>query len=154
MDFEKIRGIIELFNDSKANFLELEDDGFYLKLQDKPEKIKQNIQSAPIAAPVAATAAETPADTKSNTLNDAEESNYHVVTSPMVGTFYRAPSPDSDAFAEKGSKVSKGDTLCIIEAMKLMNEIESDASGEIIKILVDNAEPVEYNQPLFYIKPD
>jgi acetyl-CoA carboxylase biotin carboxyl carrier protein len=80
--------------------------------------------------------------------------NYHIITSPIVGTFYRSPSPDSEPFVEIGTHVSKGQTLCIIEAMKLMNEIESDISGTIIKILEQNANPVEYQQPLFYIKPD
>ncbi len=74
--------------------------------------------------------------------------------SPIVGTFYRAPSPDADSFVQVGQHVNAGDTLCIVEAMKLMNEIESDASGTIVKILVENAQPVEYNQPMFVIKPD
>jgi acetyl-CoA carboxylase biotin carboxyl carrier protein len=156
MDFEKIRGIIELFNESKANYLELEDDGFYLKLQDKPEKIIQSAQVMPqqVATPVAQANVLEQNNTTDTTEKSTSGDDYHVVNSPMVGTFYRAPSPDSDPFAEVGSKVKKGETLCIIEAMKLMNEIESDAGGEIVKILVENGEPVEYNQPLFFIKPD
>jgi acetyl-CoA carboxylase biotin carboxyl carrier protein len=78
--------------------------------------------------------------------------NYHEVRSPIVGTFYRSPAPDADAYVQAGDNVSAGSVLCIIEAMKLMNEIESDADGKIIKILVENATPVEYNQPLFLIE--
>ena len=83
----------------------------------------------------------------------AEKIDGHSVNSPMVGTFYRSPSPDAKAFVDVGSKVNKGDTLCIIEAMKLFNEIESEVSGKIVKILVDNASPVEYDQPLFLVEP-
>jgi acetyl-CoA carboxylase biotin carboxyl carrier protein len=83
----------------------------------------------------------------------ADDAN-HKVLSPIVGTFYRAPSPDADAFVQVGQHVNVGDTLCIVEAMKLMNEIESDAAGTIVKILVENGQPVEYNQPVFVIKPD
>jgi len=100
------------------------------------------MQQAPApAAAVAAAPAAAP----------AEDAN--VVTSPMVGTFYRAPSPDADAFVSEGSKVKKGDTLCVIEAMKLMNEIEAEYAGVVEKILVDNATPLEYGQPMFVITP-
>jgi len=96
---------------------------------------------------------------KSPTLEQDKEAlpaseSYHIINSPIVGTFYAAPSPESDPYIEIGSHVSKGQTLCIVEAMKLMNEIESDIPGTVIKILVQNAQPVEYGQPLFYIKPD
>jgi acetyl-CoA carboxylase biotin carboxyl carrier protein len=84
----------------------------------------------------------------------APADNGQTVTSPIVGTFYRAPSPDADAFVQVGQHVNAGDTLCIVEAMKLMNEIESDVTGTITKILVENGQPVEYNQPIFLVKPD
>ena len=84
---------------------------------------------------------------------NALDSKLVKVLAPMVGTFYRAPSPDADPFVKEGDMVSKGQTLCIIEAMKLMNEIESEVSGKVVKILVDNAQPIEYNQPLFLIDP-
>jgi acetyl-CoA carboxylase biotin carboxyl carrier protein len=80
------------------------------------------------------------------------ESNLHEIKSPIVGTFYRAPAPDADPYVQVGDTVSAGNVLCIVEAMKLMNEIESDISGKIVKILVENASPVEYNQPLFLIE--
>ena len=83
-----------------------------------------------------------------------DKAKYHEIKSPMVGTFYRAPAPDAEPYVKEGSKVKAGQVLCIIEAMKLMNEIEADMSGTIIKILVDNAQPIEYNQTLFYLVPD
>lgn len=81
-----------------------------------------------------------------------EESNLHIIKSPMVGTFYRAPSPDAPPYVDIGDHVKKGDVVCIIEAMKIMNEIESDLKGEIVEVLIGNEEPVEYNQPLFKVR--
>ncbi len=80
-----------------------------------------------------------------------QEPEGHIIRSPMVGTFYRAPSPGAKVFVEEGSSVSKGETLCIIEAMKILNQIETDKSGKVIEILVENGQPVEYNEPLFVI---
>jgi acetyl-CoA carboxylase biotin carboxyl carrier protein len=81
-----------------------------------------------------------------------DDARYHEIKSPIVGTFYRAPAPDADSYIQIGDVVSVGSVLCIVEAMKLMNEIESDASGKIVKILVENGKPVEYNQPLFLLE--
>ncbi|MEX0602154.1 MAG: acetyl-CoA carboxylase biotin carboxyl carrier protein, partial [Bacteroidota bacterium] len=81
------------------------------------------------------------------------EAPYHELRSPIVGTFYRAPSPDAEPYIEAGQTIRKGDVLCIVEAMKLMNEIESDIDGKVVKVVVDNAKPVEYNQVLFLIEP-
>jgi acetyl-CoA carboxylase biotin carboxyl carrier protein len=104
----------------------------------------------PVAAPpppaAAARAATAPPAAKA-------EPDYHVVTSPFVGTFYRSPSPDADAYVVEGQRIEKGQVLCIVEAMKLMNEIEADVSGTIAAVLVQNAQPVEYGQPLFRIAP-
>lgn len=101
-----------------------------------------------------ATAASAPVTTTlAAPAKDAEKSKYYVVTSPFVGTFYRAPGPNQDSFVEVGKVVNVGDALCIIEAMKLMNEIESDTKGRIVKILVNNATPVEFGEPLFEIDP-
>jgi acetyl-CoA carboxylase biotin carboxyl carrier protein len=94
---------------------------------------------APVAAPVAAVA--------------DENSKYITIKSPIIGTFYRKPSPDKPMFVEVGSTIGKGDVLCVIEAMKLFNEIESEVSGKIVKILVDDMSPVEYDQPLFLVDP-
>ncbi len=106
------------------------------------------VQAAPAAAPAPAAAAPAPAATESAPAAPAG----HQVKSPMVGTFYRASSPSSPAFAEVGQQVNVGDTLCIVEAMKMMNQIESDKAGVIKAILVDNEEPVEFDQPLFIIE--
>ncbi len=81
-----------------------------------------------------------------------EEPNLHIIKSPMVGTFYRAPSPDAPPYVDVGDRIKKGDVVCIIEAMKIMNEIESDVKGEIVEVLISNEEPVEYNQPLFKVR--
>lgn len=86
-------------------------------------------------------------------LEAKEEKKYHVIKSPLVGTFYRAPSPGAPPFVEEGDIISKGQVLCIIEALKVMNEIESDINGKIVKILVENGQPVDYGQELFYIEP-
>ena len=83
---------------------------------------------------------------------EKEEPNLHVIKSPMVGTFYRAPTPDAPPYVDIGDKIMKGDVVCIIEAMKIMNEIESDVKGEIVEVLISNEGPVEYNQPLFKVK--
>lgn len=105
-------------------------------------KVMVEPQPNPVAAEPKPTAAEEP-----------EEENLHFVTSPIVGTFYRAPSPDSDPYIKVGEFVEKGQVLCIVEAMKLMNEIESDASGTIVKVYQENAQPVEFGQRLFAVRP-
>ena len=119
-------------------------------VQQAPVPMPQQIQApAPAAAPVAAPAApEAPAAPAA-----ADDSKYITVKSPMIGTFYRSPSPDKPVFKEVGDAVKKGDAVCIIEAMKLFNEIESEVSGKIVKVLVDDATPVEYDQPLFLVDP-
>ena len=89
-----------------------------------------------------------------NTDEEELAANVHEIHSPIVGTFYRAPAPDADPYVQVGDRISEGSVLCIVEAMKLMNEIESDVSGKVVKILVENATPVEYNQPLFLIEKE
>ena len=107
---------------------------------------------APAAAPVAAPTAPAPAtETKAESTSD--DSKYITIKSPMIGTFYRKPSPDKPVFVEVGSTISTGDVLCVIEAMKLFNEIESEVSGKIVKVLVDDSSPVEFDQPLFLVDP-
>ena len=104
-----------------------------------PQPVTQQVVSVPMEIPVAVVADET--------------SNFITVKSPIIGTFYRKPSPDKPVFAEVGTVISKGDVLCVIEAMKLFNEIESEISGKIVKILIDDMSPVEYDQPLFLVDP-
>lgn len=107
------------------------------------------VQQAPAPAP----AAEAPAAGKAADSDNAAEANYEKIKSPMIGTFYRKPSPDKDEFVKVGDTINKGDVVCVIEAMKLFNEIESEVSGKIVKVLVDDTSPVEYDQPLFLVDP-
>lgn len=114
-----------------------------------PAAMPQMVQAAPVAAaPVAAPAPAAPAAPAAE-----DTSNLIEVKSPMIGTFYRRPSPDKDVFAEVGDVIKPGDTVCVIEAMKLFNEIESEVQGKIVKVLVDDNSPVEYDQPLFLVDP-
>ena len=112
--------------------------------QIQPVQAVESVQSPPNPSP-------TTNDNSVVTAND--ESNLITIKSPIIGTFYRKPSPDKDNFVEVGDQISEGQTLCVIEAMKLFNEIESDVSGKIVKILVDDSSPVEFDQPLFLIEP-
>jgi acetyl-CoA carboxylase biotin carboxyl carrier protein len=112
--------------------------------QIQPVQPVESVQSPPNPTPIAT-------DNSVVTAND--ESNLITIKSPIIGTFYRKPSPDKDNFVEVGDQISEGQTLCVIEAMKLFNEIESDVSGKIVKILVDDSSPVEFDQPLFLIEP-
>jgi acetyl-CoA carboxylase biotin carboxyl carrier protein len=118
------------------------------------EQAAASVVAAP-AAPAVAAAPEAPASTEAPAAPAAaaDESNYVPVKSPMIGTFYRASNPDTPAFVQVGDKVEKGQIVCIVEAMKLFNEIESEVSGTIVKVLADNATPVEYDQPLFLVDP-
>lgn len=162
MDLAYLKKLLKIFDDSSATELSNEEEGIRLDLsKNLPEGSMPQMPAAyqmqmPQAMPAAPAApAPAPAPTESSApAAAASEDEGHVVHSPIVGTFYRAPSPDTDPFVQVGQKVSAGDTICIVEAMKLMNEIESDASGTIVKILVENSQSVEYNQPIFVIKPD
>jgi acetyl-CoA carboxylase biotin carboxyl carrier protein len=111
------------------------------------------LQQAPVAQTAPQAALAPVVSTPVAAASAVENSNYITVKSPMIGTFYRKPSPDKPMFVEVGSTISKGDTLCVIEAMKLFNEIESEVSGKIVKILVDDMSPVEFDQPLFIVDP-
>ena len=144
MDIRKVKKLIELLEESGIAEIEIHEG-------EESVRISRNAVAAPVAiaaapAPVAA-AAPTP-----ETAPAEEKIEGHVLNSPMVGSFYRAPSPGAASFVDVGSKVSVGDTLCIIEAMKLLNQIEADKGGTIKAILVENGQPVEYNQPLFIIE--
>ena len=112
-----------------------------------PQVAYQNPISAPAASPVSAS------NDNSEAANAADDSKYITIKSPMIGTFYRKPSPDKEGFANVGDSVTEGKVVCVIEAMKLFNQIESEVSGKIVKILVEDASPVEYDQPLFLVDP-
>ncbi len=151
MSTEKIRELVEMMNDNDLVELCLEEENFKLKLKKPganfvaaPAMPMQMQMAAPMAAPVSGAAAATPAVEDTAGLTP--------IKSPIVGTFYSAPSPDADKFVNPGDKVSKESVVCIIEAMKIMNEVKAEISGTIEKILVENGEPVEYGQPLFLVR--
>jgi acetyl-CoA carboxylase biotin carboxyl carrier protein len=152
MDIRKVKKLIELLEESGIAEIEIKEGEESVRISRgvvAPIPNSQPIASPPpIAVPAAAVEAHAHAHDHDN---DAVSHDGHVVSAPMVGTFYDAPSPDSDPFVRVGQVVSEGDPLCIIEAMKIMNPIEADRAGTITAVLVDNGHPVEYEQPLFVI---
>ncbi|BDS07278.1 hypothetical protein NT6N_23180 [Oceaniferula spumae] len=150
MDLKEIRKIVELMNEHELSYFHLEEEGVNLKLK-KGQDIVQIAQSAmPAAAPAPAApaaAAPTPAGEAAAPAADGNE-----ITAPMVGTFYSAPSPDSPAFVSVGDTISVGQTLCIIEAMKVMNEIKSETSGTVTAIIAQDGEPVQFGDGLFRVQ--
>jgi acetyl-CoA carboxylase biotin carboxyl carrier protein len=148
MDIRKVKKLIELLEESDVAEIEIHEGEESVRIS-RNSSMPATI-AAPIAAPVAAPAAPAAAAPAMES-EPSDEIQGHAVRSPMVGTFYRSPSPGSKPFVEEGQQVSVGDTLCIIEAMKILNQIESDKAGTVRKILVDNGQPVEYNEPLYII---
>mgnify|MGYP000202226136 CR=1 FL=1 len=156
MDIRKIKKLIELIEDSDVAEIEINEGEESVRISRtssiQPQVVHQMAAPYPMPAAPAAPAAAAP-QTAGTTETPAEgEITGHVIRSPMVGTFYRASSPGAKPFVEVGETVSSGETLCIIEAMKILNQIEADTSGKVSKILVENGQPVEYNQPLFVIE--
>lgn len=163
MDFKQIQELIKMINKSNIGEVTIEEKGFKVTIKQKEDPVQQIVTSAmapasfqpapqqpvgasaPSASPLAASDKPKAADTS----ND----NYITIKSPMIGTFYRSPAPGKPVFVEIGDEVSPGKPVCIIEAMKLFNEIESEVKGRIVKILVEDASPVEYDQPLFLVEP-
>jgi len=159
MDLRKLKTLIDLVSASNISELEI------TEAEGKVRIVKSDGASAahaapaavvpvvtmPAAAPMPAPAPAAAAAAPAASAAEQEQAGGHTVTSPMVGTFYRAPSPDAKPFVEVGSQVQQGQTLCIIEAMKILNEIESDKAGTVSRILIENGNPVEYGQPLFVI---
>ena len=154
MDISQIRKLIRLVQSSDVTEIEVTqgDQTVRISRQGPAATVATAPVSAYAAAPVAAQTAPQAAVTPVAVEEDISNEE-HQVTSPMVGTFYAAPSPDADNFVSTGQKVQKGETLCIIEAMKMMNEIEAEYSGVVEEILIENATPVEYGQPIFVITP-
>ncbi|GFM68612.1 acetyl-CoA carboxylase biotin carboxyl carrier protein [Pseudomonas cichorii] len=150
MDIRKVKKLIELLEESGIDELEIREGEESVRISRHSKTPAQPYYApAPVAAPVAAPAA--PVAAAAAEAPSAPKLNGHVVKSPMVGTFYRTPAPTSPAFVEVGQTVKKGDTICIVEAMKMMNHIQAEASGVIESILVENGQPVEFDQPLFTI---
>jgi acetyl-CoA carboxylase biotin carboxyl carrier protein len=151
LSFKEIRELIDLVADRGLGGLEIERTGFRLRIEGgRPAVSNGGAETA--VAPAAAVAAIAAGAGPAAEAAKAEEEGIHVITSPIVGTFYRAPSPEADAFAEVGERINRGKVLCIIESMKLMNEIESDVEGEIVAVYARNGQPVEYGEKLFGIK--
>ena len=163
MDFKQIQELIKLINKSNIGEVSIEEKDFRITIKQKEEPITQVVTAAPsqVAMPQmlpqptapsqqsfsAQPQAEAPAAQSSST------ANLLTIKSPMIGTFYRRPSPDKSNFVEVGDEVTTGQVVCIIEAMKLFNEIESEVKGKVVKILVEDSSPVEYDQPLFLVDP-
>jgi len=152
MDIRKIKKLIEMIDESGIAEIEIHEGEESVRIS-RQSTILPPIQTYQMPAPVAAPAIAQPALAVEPVKSaDPEAISGHILRSPMVGTFYRSSTPESKAFVEVGQRVEAGETLCIIEAMKILNQIEADKSGKITKILVENAKPVEYNQPLFVIE--
>lgn len=162
MDLKEIKKILDMIAESDVNQVTIEEGDFKIKVKKTPDVAQS---SAPVqyqmpATPQQPSQAQPPASQQqsggghssaASESQQEEEPDGNVVKSPIVGTFYRAPSPDAEEFVKVGDQVEKGQTLCIVEAMKIMNEIESEFSGEVKKILVENGEAIEFEQPLFII---
>lgn len=159
MDFKQIQELIKMINKSNIGEVTIEEKGFKLTIKQKEEPAQHVIASpmqAPVGMqmPVAQQAAAAPAAADKPKSADAVPSNTITIKSPMIGTFYRSPAPGKPVFVEPGDEITAGKVVCIIEAMKLFNEIESEVKGKIVKILVEDASPVEYDQPLFLVEPN
>ena len=160
---KELQELIDFIAKSGLNKVDIETEEFKLSVKRDPDSPKIQYVGAdssaaapvlPAAAPVAtAPTGSTPAPAATKPVASAEESNYITIKSPMIGTLYHTSTPDAPPFVNVGDEIKKGQIICIIEAMKLFNEIEAEVSGKIIKVLVDNASPVEYDQPLFLIDP-
>jgi len=164
MELKEIQDLIKFVAKTGVSEVELETKGIKLTIKAKEERSEPTFIQAqvPMAAPqpvavaappVAATPNPAPAAPVESSSSTEDDSKYITIKSPMIGTFYRRPSPDKDLFVNVGDEIKPGQVTCIIEAMKLFNEIESEVSGKIVKILVDDQTPVEYDQPLFLVDP-
>ena len=154
MDIRKVKKLIELLEESNLSEIEIHEGEESVRLSRQTQTVYAPQPVAP--APAATTPAPAAAETAAGDSSAAADANGglppgHIVRSPMVGTYYASPTPESEPFVTMGQKVNQGDTLCILEAMKMFNQIESDQSGKIIAILCENGEAVEYDQPLFVI---
>lgn len=160
MDLKQIQELIKMVNKSNLSEVSIEQKDFKITIKQKEEIIQQAVFNpavsyAPVAAPSAPAQlpAAAPAAPSAPSAPKADDSKYVTIKSPMIGTFYRKAAPDKPSFIEIGDEVTVGKVVCIIEAMKLFNEIESEIKGKIVKVLVDDHSPVEYDQPLFLVDP-
>lgn len=155
MDLKDIQSLIKLVNSTSIDEVSVEKENFRIKIKkNSPQLMAAPMAVAPAPVAVQSTAPASAAPAAERPLaEEPKASNLIEIKSPMIGTFYRRPSPDKPNFSEVGDSIGKGDIVCIIEAMKLFNEIESEVSGKIVKILVEDSQPVEYDQPLFLVEP-
>lgn len=157
MDLNYLKKLLKIVNDSGVDEVEIEEEGAKIRVKKSPAVPENTLPSfLPYSIPAQPNLAQPAAapqvvEKKPEKAVEEKGVSYYEVKSPIVGTFYRAPSPDAEPYVKVGDMVNAGQALCIIEAMKLMNEIESDVSGKIVKILIDNAKPVEYGQTMFLI---
>lgn len=158
MDIQYLKSLLEMFDESEAVELKIEEEGSKIYLaKNKIKEVKTAEQTIVRPQPRTEAIAQpipTPEPRPEPAPEQTSDDGLEEIKSPIVGTFYRSPSPDSDPFVQVGDKVKPGQTICIVEAMKLMNEIEAEFAGIIEKILLDNSEPVEFDQPMFLIKPE
>ena len=162
MNFKQIQQLIKFVSKTDVNEVTIENKDFKINIKGRSFSneivqpvIQQTLPSPQIQPPVIVPEPNSSVHTPTEpTVTDSDSSNLVTIKSPIIGTFYRKPSPDKDNFVNLGDEISEGQTLCVIEAMKLFNEIESDVSGKIVKILVEDASPVEFDQPLFVIEPN
>jgi acetyl-CoA carboxylase biotin carboxyl carrier protein len=161
MDFKQIQELIKMINKSNIGEVSIEEKGFKLTIKQKEEPAIQQVIAAPMQAQPVATMAAMPSAQQQTTApaekpaksTETPAGNTIIIKSPMIGTFYRSPSPDKPSFVNIGDEIAPGKVVCIIEAMKLFNEIESEIQGKIVKVLAEDASPVEYDQPLFLVEP-
>lgn len=162
MDFKQIQELIKMINKSNIGEVSIEEKGFKLTIRQK-EEAPQHVYAAPQSQQMyypqssmpssSPSTSATPAADKAKTGSETATDNLITIKSPMIGTFYRSASPGKPVFVEVGDEITSGKVVCIIEAMKLFNEIESEIKGRIVKVLADDASPVEYDQPLFLVDP-
>ena len=155
MDFKQIQELIKIINKSNIGEISVEEKDFKIVIKQKEDQVQTVYSTAPAPMPLPSPAATTTDQPPASSAPAASPKADNLITikSPMIGTFYRRSSPDKPAMAEVGDEVNPGKVVCIIEAMKLFNEIESEVSGRIVKVLVEDASPVEYDQPLFLVEP-
>ncbi len=159
MKAKELQELIDFIAKSGLNKVDIETEEFKISVKRDPDSPKvhylaePNRPAAPTPAPAPVASASPPAAAATPSAEMTAQSNYITIKAPMIGTFYRSSGPDSDVFVNVGDTIAKGDVICIIEAMKLFNEIEAEYSGKVVKVLVENASPVEYDQPLFLIDP-
>jgi acetyl-CoA carboxylase biotin carboxyl carrier protein len=156
MDIREIQNLIKFVSKSGATEVKLEMDDFKITIKttlEGSEPTTTYVQQMPVSQALPQAPAAQPTAPTAPTVETNDDAKYITIKSPIIGTLYRKPSPDKPVFVEVGTMISKGDVVCVIEAMKLFNEIESEISGKIVKIILDDSSPVEFDQPLFLVDP-